>query len=353
MRGIQFGAAEPEGEDVAEIEEVAGMDIIEGQHHNDHVMETEGCLEPVQTTEGVCNEILTDGHQEAKKKTECFALVHCVIVYKYINLKKTWDDAREYCREHHKDLATLENTEEVKKLQIPFGHTAWIGLFDDPASWKQMTSESNSWRWSSTGTTSPGQYQNWNNVQPSGLKEYFRITSLKSWSDSQSYCRQNYQDLATIQTSAENQAVKDLLPSSSSIVWIGLYRVSWRWSDGSPNPDAAVNPTFTLRPERSPPVSVKPSSGDVSTVAAEDQSVSRDPHSSTPEHQQNKEPGSTLLFAGVTLAALVLLLAAVLLIFCRKIKGHMSKELPVSVDDRDDYEVGSGLCQCLSFILSK
>uniref|UniRef100_A0AAV2LVZ2 Uncharacterized protein n=1 Tax=Knipowitschia caucasica TaxID=637954 RepID=A0AAV2LVZ2_KNICA len=103
-------------------------------------------------------------------------------------------------------------------------------------------------------------------------------------------------------------------------------------------PDAAVNPTFTLRPERSPPVSVKPSSGDVSTVAAEDQSVSRDPHSSTPEHQQNKEPGSTLLFVGVTLAALVLLLAAVLLIFCRKIKGHMSKELPVSVDDRDDYE---------------
>uniref|UniRef100_A0AAV2LW08 C-type lectin domain-containing protein n=1 Tax=Knipowitschia caucasica TaxID=637954 RepID=A0AAV2LW08_KNICA len=167
--------------------------------------------------------------------TMSFALVHCVIVYKYINLKKTWDDAREYCRERHKDLAKLENTEEVKKLQIPSGNTAWIGLFDDPASWKQMTSESNSWRWSSTGTTSPGQYQNWNNVQPSGLKEYFRITSLKSWSDSQSYCRQNYQDLATIQTSAETQAVKDLLPSSSSIVWIGLYRVSWRWSDGSPS----------------------------------------------------------------------------------------------------------------------
>uniref|UniRef100_A0AAV2LW10 C-type lectin domain-containing protein n=1 Tax=Knipowitschia caucasica TaxID=637954 RepID=A0AAV2LW10_KNICA len=198
------------------------------------------------------------------------ALVHCVIVYKYINLEKTWDDAREYCREHHKDLATVENTEEVKKLPIPSGHTAWIGLFDDPASWKQMTSESNSWRWSSTRTTSPGQYQNWFSsepqnaggnqlcvfmqngfwadeyctstfhfvcyrVQPSGLKEYFRITSLKSWSDSQSYCRQNYQDLATIQTSAENQAVKDLLPSSSSIVWIGLYRVSWRWSDGSPS----------------------------------------------------------------------------------------------------------------------
>uniref|UniRef100_A0AAV2LVP7 C-type lectin domain-containing protein n=1 Tax=Knipowitschia caucasica TaxID=637954 RepID=A0AAV2LVP7_KNICA len=169
------------------------------------------------------------------------ALVHCVIVYKYINLEKTWDDARQYCREHHKDLATVENTEEVKKLPIPSGHTAWIGLFEDPASWKQMTSESNSWRWSSIGTTSPGQYQNWypgdpqNAVQPSGLKEYFLIEIGKTRSDSQSYCRQKYQDLATIQTPSENQAVKDLLPSSTSIVWIGLYRVSWRWSDGSPS----------------------------------------------------------------------------------------------------------------------
>ncbi|CAL9702399.1 unnamed protein product [Knipowitschia caucasica] len=72
-------------------------------------------------------------------------------------------------------------------------------------------------------------------VQPSGLKEYFLIEIGKTRSDSQSYCRQKYQDLATIQTPSENQAVKDLLPSSTSIVWIGLYRVSWRWSDGSPS----------------------------------------------------------------------------------------------------------------------
>uniref|UniRef100_A0AAV2LW04 Uncharacterized protein n=1 Tax=Knipowitschia caucasica TaxID=637954 RepID=A0AAV2LW04_KNICA len=76
------------------------------------------------------------------------------------------------------------------------------------------------------------------------------------------------------------------------------------------NPDAAVNPTFTLRPERSPPVSVKPSSGDVSTVAAEDQSVSRDPHSSTPEHQQNKEPEPSLLL----LLLLLLLVPLVLML---------------------------------------
>ncbi|CAL9695351.1 unnamed protein product [Knipowitschia caucasica] len=70
MRGILFGTAE--GEAIAEIEEVAGMDIIEGHQNNDHVMEPEGCLEPVQTTEEVCNDILTDGHSEAKtKKIEC------------------------------------------------------------------------------------------------------------------------------------------------------------------------------------------------------------------------------------------------------------------------------------------
>uniref|UniRef100_A0AAV2LW18 C-type lectin domain-containing protein n=1 Tax=Knipowitschia caucasica TaxID=637954 RepID=A0AAV2LW18_KNICA len=132
-----------------------------------------------------------------------------------------------YCREHHKDLATVENTEEVKKLPIPSGHTAWIGLYDDPASWKQMT-----------GTL----------VTPRTPVENNCVSSCKMVSGwiktvplhmplfvTESYCRQNYHDLATIQTSAENQAVKDLLTSSTSIVWIGLYRVSWRWSDGSPS----------------------------------------------------------------------------------------------------------------------
>ncbi|KAK7883842.1 hypothetical protein WMY93_026965 [Mugilogobius chulae] len=151
-------------------------------------------------------------------------------------LQMTWSDAQQYCREHYTDLATLENEEDMNKFIIPDGTLDWIGLFDDPASWKgAMTSDSNSWRWSSTGTTNPGSYQNWASVQPSGSKAYFLNTTPKTWSDSQSYCRQHYQDLATIENSAENQAVTNLLSTATTSVWIGLYCVAWRWSDGSPS----------------------------------------------------------------------------------------------------------------------
>uniref|UniRef100_A0AAV2LQ27 Uncharacterized protein n=1 Tax=Knipowitschia caucasica TaxID=637954 RepID=A0AAV2LQ27_KNICA len=53
-----------------------------------------------------------------------------------------------------------------------------------------------------------------------------------------------------------------------------------------PDPDAAVNPTFTLRPERSP-------------------------HSSTPEQPQNKEPEPSLLLLLLLLVPLVLMLSVV------------------------------------------
>ncbi|KAK7883844.1 hypothetical protein WMY93_026967 [Mugilogobius chulae] len=197
-------------------------------------------------------------------------LVHCLIEYRHVNLEKSWTDAQQYCREHYVDLATLENETDVNRLPIP-GSWVWIGLYDDPASWnKAMTSDSNSWRWSSTGTTSPGGYQNWAstepnnydgvelcvyvkngewfdgicallfeffcyNVQPSGLKEYFLITTPKNWSDSQSYCRQHYHDLAMIESSAENQAVTAFLSTPTTNIWIGLYRVAWKWSNGSPS----------------------------------------------------------------------------------------------------------------------
>ncbi|KAK7883869.1 hypothetical protein WMY93_026992 [Mugilogobius chulae] len=180
---------------------------------------------PVQTSAGLCPPRV--GSLDARRGPG-FILVQCRIEYHYVNLEMSWADAQQHCREHYTDLATLKNDEDVNKLEFPNETWVWIGLFDDPASWKgAMTSDSNSWRWSSTGITNPG-------VQPSGLKEYFLVTTPMNWSDSQTYCRQYYHDLATIESSTENQAVTNLLSSTS--VWIGLYRVAWRWSNGSPAP---------------------------------------------------------------------------------------------------------------------
>uniref|UniRef100_A0A3B4AA24 C-type lectin domain-containing protein n=1 Tax=Periophthalmus magnuspinnatus TaxID=409849 RepID=A0A3B4AA24_9GOBI len=111
---------------------------------------------------------------------------YILIEYHYVNLKLSWAGAQQYCREHYTDLATVENEEDVNKLKIPDNTWAWIGLFDDPASWKGvMTSDSNSWRWSSTGTTSPGGYQNWPSNDPNnyGAKELCVYIQNGLWRD--------------------------------------------------------------------------------------------------------------------------------------------------------------------------
>ncbi|KAK7883870.1 hypothetical protein WMY93_026993 [Mugilogobius chulae] len=178
-----------------------------------------------------------------------FILVQCQIEYHYVSLEMTWADAQQYCREHYTDLATLQNEDDINKLEFPNETWVWIGLFDDPASWKgAMTSDSNSWRWSSTGTTNPGGYQNWASGEPNNYggkqlcvfiqKVYGRIKAVPYPYNSfvtMSYCRQHYHDLATIESSAENQAVTNLLSTTTTSVWIGLYRVAWRWSNGSPS----------------------------------------------------------------------------------------------------------------------
>uniref|UniRef100_A0A667WZ46 C-type lectin domain-containing protein n=1 Tax=Myripristis murdjan TaxID=586833 RepID=A0A667WZ46_9TELE len=56
------------------------------------------------------------------------------------------------------------------------------------------------------------------------------VEGHKTWSEAQSYCRQNYTDLASIRNLTENEEIKGLISNSS---WIGLFRDGWKWSDGS------------------------------------------------------------------------------------------------------------------------
>lgn len=75
----------------------------------------------------------------------------------------------------------------------------------------------------------------------SGLtREYIFVTTSSNWTEAQEYCRENYQDLATITTNEENQGTGALLGSTSS-AWIGMYRSRpgvniWLWSDGTSSP---------------------------------------------------------------------------------------------------------------------
>uniref|UniRef100_A0A671YZM0 C-type lectin domain-containing protein n=1 Tax=Sparus aurata TaxID=8175 RepID=A0A671YZM0_SPAAU len=67
----------------------------------------------------------------------------------------------------------------------------------------------------------------------SGLNVTFvLIETLMTWTEAQSYCREHHTDLASVRNTAENQKVMDLVPAGQK-VWIGLFRDSWKWSDGS------------------------------------------------------------------------------------------------------------------------
>ncbi|XP_071327049.1 C-type mannose receptor 2-like [Trachinotus anak] len=204
-----------------------------------------------------------------------FGLTSCSHIrfyeYHYINQQMTWTDAQRYCREKHTDLVTIESIDDLSKLNRPSSDTSWIwiGLTDDPTSWKGvMGNDSNSWRWSATGETLQTDYHNWDSAQPNnygghqtcvfvysngrwndeicsrklsfvchnetnppGQKTYISITDKQSWKDAQTYCRTYHTDLATIETAQENTEVMSVM--SVAIAWIGLYRVPWRWSDKS------------------------------------------------------------------------------------------------------------------------
>ncbi|XP_040900869.1 macrophage mannose receptor 1-like [Toxotes jaculatrix] len=191
--------------------------------------------------------------------------------YHFVNLPMNWSDAQHYCRVKHTDLATFESSDDFSGLNRPLVDTSWlwIGLYDDPKSWKGiMGNDANSWRWSTTGKTSETDYSNWAPGQPDnqggnqscvsmkadgmwndeicpcklyficymdssppGTKAYTLVYQGQTWEGAQAHCRAHFTDLAMITNAQEDAAVAAV--KSINHVWIGLYRVPWMWSDKS------------------------------------------------------------------------------------------------------------------------
>ncbi|KAK2893265.1 hypothetical protein Q8A73_015749 [Channa argus] len=81
------------------------------------------------------------------------------------------------------------------------------------------------------------------NVDPSN---YVFVPEFKMMREAQSYCRQFYTDLVSVRNLKEYVEIQKL--AQNATIWIGLYRDSWKWSDGSPIMFTKWNPQIgTLR----------------------------------------------------------------------------------------------------------
>ncbi|XP_076738301.1 collectin-12-like [Maylandia zebra] len=64
-------------------------------------------------------------------------------------------------------------------------------------------------------------------------KTLYLIEEKKNWTQAQNYCRYNHTDLASGLDQVDGEEMKALFIGRNMSVWMGLFRDSWRWSDGS------------------------------------------------------------------------------------------------------------------------
>ncbi|XP_063755835.1 macrophage mannose receptor 1-like [Eleginops maclovinus] len=90
------------------------------------------------------------------------------------------------------------------------------------------------------------------------IKEYHYVSELKTWADAQSYCRENFNDLATINNQEENDKLMSVSQSTGRYVWIGLYDnfEAWKWALG----DTDFNNEFSNWATKNPNVKHAPES---------------------------------------------------------------------------------------------
>ncbi|RXN32352.1 C-type mannose receptor 2-like protein [Labeo rohita] len=143
--------------------------------------------------------------------------------YHFINERKNWTEAQRYCREKYTDLATVDNMNDMNELKKSVNDKSvqlvWIGL--------QKTGR-DKWQWCSALCS----------VSECVQRQYHFINEIKTWTEAQRYCRENYTDLATVDNMNDmNELKKSVDFGGFPYVWIGLQKTGhykWQWSSGEP-----------------------------------------------------------------------------------------------------------------------
>ncbi|XP_053505078.1 macrophage mannose receptor 1-like [Ictalurus furcatus] len=195
-----------------------------------------------------------------------------VLVNQYVN----WTEAQSYCREHYTDLLSVRNETENQRIRSMLSkkiHTyyfeyysdyyyhnyfyvpLWIGLYRT-RSWSDKTNSSfSNWKpgqpdnyaqnesCTAVSFNDSGEWTDENcgrafpflcySIITSTSRQYHFVNENKTWTEAQTYCRENYTDLATINNMEEMNTIFNTVNGSySGLAWIGLYDDldSWRWS---------------------------------------------------------------------------------------------------------------------------
>uniref|UniRef100_A0A669D241 C-type lectin domain-containing protein n=1 Tax=Oreochromis niloticus TaxID=8128 RepID=A0A669D241_ORENI len=186
--------------------------------------------------------------------------------YHFTAENKSWYEAQRYCREKYTDLAKVFDMTDMSRLRNSTQNQgeAWIGLNNN-------TDGNRTWHWSLPGVEYIQNDSSWNQSgrtdkeKPGNCvrkrdkladvscnhtlwficydemkkdnKTLYLIEYKMKWTQAQSYCRYNYTDLASgldqVDEEKYEAVIKGLIPDKKFSAWVGLFRDSWRWSDGS------------------------------------------------------------------------------------------------------------------------
>uniref|UniRef100_A0A8C6UBZ9 C-type lectin domain-containing protein n=1 Tax=Neogobius melanostomus TaxID=47308 RepID=A0A8C6UBZ9_9GOBI len=145
--------------------------------------------------------------------------------YHFVNINKTWDKAQEYCRKHYTDLATVSDRADAQRI-CGVNSGKWDTGQPDyfPANRVPANRDKCVFAWNKTWHDCPCS-ETWPFICYNGDSEV--PPEKKTWLGALEYCRENHTDLI-----GGSQPMPEISDSSAHY-WIGLFRDSWQWSNGS------------------------------------------------------------------------------------------------------------------------
>uniref|UniRef100_A0A3P8XUQ6 C-type lectin domain-containing protein n=1 Tax=Esox lucius TaxID=8010 RepID=A0A3P8XUQ6_ESOLU len=178
----------------------------------------------------------------------------------YVNYRKIWMDAQQYCQQHYTDLSSVGSVWEETQLNMAAGGRievlTWFGMHRDPTNltgWKWSgggyTTYIGTWGWDqpSNGVGNVVVAIAWNlwydmsplNTCPFFCVQLIVVTESKTWEGALEYCREQHTDLASLLSATEllqAQAESTEAQTTTSYLWTGLVYLadSWLWVNGDP-----------------------------------------------------------------------------------------------------------------------